>query len=448
MLRNLTNRSGVTGKTNTEPLNCPANTNNQLTTCSQVYDAAGNMTSNGSATYVYDAENRLIAAGGYSYLYDGDGQRVEKCAAATSTTACPTSGTNGTLYWRGVSSDPLSETDLSGNVQNTYVFFGGQRVARRDSAGAIHFYFSDHLGSHGVVENATASTCEQDIDYYPYGGVEHDYCPNAAQSYKFTGKERDAESGLDYFGIRHNASSLGRFMSPDSIANDWELSNPQTWSRYAYARNNPLVFVDPDGAAVELFQLTDEEREKALAELQKAVGKDAGANLYINEVKDGDKTRYFVGIKGNVGDFMKMGDAAHDLANLVQDKQVVEFGLTNQNLAKYGGAVTYDPGEVGNQNVRVLVNSGQAYVADQNLGFTVLGTNKFKGQDPKQYDPLWRIRSMTPEIMTWHELGHGWGGIHGRTDGASNSEANAWENRMRQQVYGPLGPENAPRISH
>jgi hypothetical protein len=39
-------------------------------------------------------------------------------------------------------------------------------------------------------------------------------------------------------------------MSPDSIANDWELGNPQTWNRYAYARNNPLIYVDPDGAAL------------------------------------------------------------------------------------------------------------------------------------------------------------------------------------------------------
>jgi hypothetical protein len=55
---------------------------------------------------------------------------------------------------------------------------------------------------------------------------------------------------------------------------------------------------------------------------------------------------------------------------------------------------------------------------------------------------------MTPEIMTWHELGHGWATIHGRADEKSHKEADVWENRMRQQVYGPLGPDNAPRINH
>jgi RHS repeat-associated protein len=244
---NLTNRAGISGKTYYEPLNCPANTNNQLTTCSYGYDAAGNMTSNTTASYVYDAENRLIATAGYSYIYDGDGKRVEKCTEGTTPGTCA-SGATGTLYWRGVSSDPLSETDLAGNVQNNYVFFNGQRVARRDSAGLIHYYFSDNLGSHGVVENATGTTCEQDIDYYPYGGVANDYCPNGAQSYKFTGKERDGESNLDYLGARHHASSLSRFMSPDSLYLEIDrLVDPQQLNLYTYGRNNPLKVTDLTG---------------------------------------------------------------------------------------------------------------------------------------------------------------------------------------------------------
>ena len=118
---NLTNEAGIAGKTNHEGLSTSAGTNNQLSGFG--YDAAGNMTSNGSASYVYDAENRLIATGGNSYIYDGDGQRVEKCTEGAPG-ACA-SGATGTLYWRGTASDALSETDLSGNVQNIYVFFDG-----------------------------------------------------------------------------------------------------------------------------------------------------------------------------------------------------------------------------------------------------------------------------------------------------------------------------------
>ena len=66
----------------------------------------------------------------------------------------------------------------------------------------------------------------------------------------FTGKERDSETGLDYFGARYYASNMGRFMSPDPLMASAHASNPQTWNRYAYTLNNPLRFVDPDGMEV------------------------------------------------------------------------------------------------------------------------------------------------------------------------------------------------------
>jgi RHS repeat-associated protein len=99
---------------------------------------------------------------------------------------------------------------------------------------------------------ATGSTCEQDIDYYPYGGVEHDYCATVSQNYKFTGKERDSESGLDYFGARHHASALGRLMTPDWSAKPTTvpfatIRDPQTLNLYGYVRNNPLSHADADG---------------------------------------------------------------------------------------------------------------------------------------------------------------------------------------------------------
>jgi RHS repeat-associated protein len=70
--------------------------------------------------------------------------------------------------------------------------------------------------------------------------------------YKFTGKERDAESGLDYFGARYYASNMGRFMSPDWAAKAEpvpyaKLDNPQSLNLYSYVGNNPLSRFDPDG---------------------------------------------------------------------------------------------------------------------------------------------------------------------------------------------------------
>ncbi len=258
---NLLNRSGI-GSKDYEELNCQANANNQLTTCSFTYDAAGNTTYDGFNSYVYDAENRMVwTSAGYRYIYDGDGKRVEKCQAGTATTACPTSGTSGTLYWRGTGSDTLAETDLGGNSEEEYLFFNGERIARRDvdSSGGgttvgVHYYFSDHLGSHSVIYDYTGSVCEQDIDYYPYGGEEYDYCAETSvpQNYKFTGKERDNETGLDNFGARYNSSSVGRFMTPDWAAKPVTVpyanfGDPQTLNLYSYVGNAPVNRIDPDG---------------------------------------------------------------------------------------------------------------------------------------------------------------------------------------------------------
>jgi RHS repeat-associated protein len=67
--------------------------------------------------------------------------------------------------------------------------------------------------------------------------------------YKFTGKERDSESGLDNFGARYLGSSMGRFMSPDpdQDAGFNHMDDPQSWNGYSYTRNNPLLYTDPAG---------------------------------------------------------------------------------------------------------------------------------------------------------------------------------------------------------
>ncbi len=73
-----------------------------------------------------------------------------------------------------------------------------------------------------------------------------------------TGKERDAETGLDYFGKRYYGSALGRFTSADPIHIKFNrLLDPQRLNLYVYARNNPLAFIDPDGAdAVKVVEKT------------------------------------------------------------------------------------------------------------------------------------------------------------------------------------------------
>jgi RHS repeat-associated protein len=66
----------------------------------------------------------------------------------------------------------------------------------------------------------------------------------------FTGKQRDdsGESGLDYFGARYFSAAQGRFTSPDPKLEPHDITDPQSWNKYAYTRNNPLRYTDPDGA--------------------------------------------------------------------------------------------------------------------------------------------------------------------------------------------------------
>jgi len=76
--------------------------------------------------------------------------------------------------------------------------------------------------------------------------------PKQTRRHNFTGKERDAESGNDYFGARYYASTMGRFLSPDWSKNPQgvpyaDYTNPQTLNLYSYMRNNPLSGTDPDG---------------------------------------------------------------------------------------------------------------------------------------------------------------------------------------------------------
>jgi RHS repeat-associated protein len=241
---NLTNIAAKTGWHNSESLNAaPATVQNQLN--GFCYDAAGNMTGPtpcAGSTYTYDAENRLSATAGYTYRYDGDGERLIKCAGAYPTCS------SGTLYWTGTGYGTLAETDWAGAPTEEYVFFNGTRVARRDGAtNAVDYYFADHLGSTDVITGSAGGVQKKSL-YYPFGGEIAVSGSAFANNYKFTGKERDAESGLDDFGARYYASATGRFMTADD-GSDQDPRDPQSWNLYGYARNNPIRNLDPTGRA-------------------------------------------------------------------------------------------------------------------------------------------------------------------------------------------------------
>jgi RHS repeat-associated protein len=124
------------------------------------------------------------------------------------------------------------------------------------SAQVVEYYSLDAIGNVRVVTDQQGKVVERH-DYLPFG----EECTTgpcasnpgsgAGQSRKFTGKERDSETGLDYFGARYYGSKTGRFTTVDPVYTLQEsLVDPQRWNRYAYGRANPLRFEDPDGRAV------------------------------------------------------------------------------------------------------------------------------------------------------------------------------------------------------
>jgi RHS repeat-associated protein len=228
-----------------EHLSVTATLKNQLV--GYGYDAAGNMTTDPTdgVTAVYDPENRISTATknniATTYTYDADGNRVEKSSAGT-----------GTLYWY-MAPGVVAESDPIGNLKSEYVFFNGQRVARRDfPSGAVSYYFSDRLKTTDIVTDAQGNI-KNESDFYPWGG-ELQFLANDSNHYKFTGKERDSETGLDYFGARYYSNGLGRFITPDwgskpTTVPYAHFGNPQTLNLYSYVKNNPTTLGDLDGHA-------------------------------------------------------------------------------------------------------------------------------------------------------------------------------------------------------
>ncbi|MBL8233669.1 MAG: RHS repeat-associated core domain-containing protein [Bryobacterales bacterium] len=197
------------------------------------YDAGGGMTSDMKTTYRYDVEDRVVQSWPSTtpslvtqYGYDGEGRRVSMKVASAAA------------------------------VVYVYDAFG-QMAVEYGGSGTVgtHYLHTDHLGSTRLVTDGTVA---RRMDYTPFG-VELTsadtpyrtaglgYAVDGLTRLKFTGKERDFETGLDYFGARYMSSAQGRFTTPDTPMLAQHPSEPQSWNLYSYTANNPLSRIDPDG---------------------------------------------------------------------------------------------------------------------------------------------------------------------------------------------------------
>jgi RHS repeat-associated protein len=200
------------------------------------YDSGGNMQSAPNQGFTYDAENRLIASTqpgtpSISYAYDGDGQRVQKTVGGALTT-----------YVYDAEGELAAEygtpTDAQGTSYVSVDQLGSTRLLQQ-SLGTVRYYDYFPFG-----EDIPASQYGRGTGYasgvYPASGPDF-------LSLKFTGKERDWESGLDFSQARYYSPWQGRFGGVDPENAGADSGSPQTYHGYAYVTNNPLVNTDPDG---------------------------------------------------------------------------------------------------------------------------------------------------------------------------------------------------------
>jgi RHS repeat-associated protein len=262
---------------------------NTLASGSFIYDASGNTLYDGNNEYWYDAEGQLCAVQSlrygagtvYQYAYDPEGARIAKGTMSTapaaftkigaslgsSPTCAPPSGSNfvpTTRYLVDLSGQQVTELNLTtGQWQHSNIFAGGKLVATYDLKG-IHFGLTDPLGTKRVQANAQGQV-DQQCTGLPFGNdVNNPPSVNCAQTtnglqtngdateHHFTQKERDSETGNDYFFARYYTAALGRFTTPDWSAKVTPVpyavfTDPQSLNLYAYVRNNPLTHADRDG---------------------------------------------------------------------------------------------------------------------------------------------------------------------------------------------------------
>jgi len=111
----------------------------------------------------------------------------------------------------------------------------------------LAFVTSDQVRSTRIVTDEFGNVVYS-AQHDPYGGILFENNNGYIPRLKFSGKEREKESQLDYFGARYYDNRSFRFLSVDPIINkDEALVNPQLWNLYSYCDNNPISRFDPDG---------------------------------------------------------------------------------------------------------------------------------------------------------------------------------------------------------
>lgn len=238
------------------PLHAPASIRYNLSEHNYTYDANGNLTvapdlsdpyynsspRSASNSIIYNADNMpvrisnrkddgtMVSTIAVDFTYDGNGTREKKALSNGDAT-----------YYIG------NHFEVANGVETKYIFAGNQRIAKV-TTGNSYFFHKDHLGSSSVMTDYPNGATVETTEYLPFGH-ERDHTGADVTNYKFTDQEKDTETGLYNYDARMYDPVIALFISADSVDQDWY--DPQKLNRYAYCRNNPLKYIDPDGHVVE-----------------------------------------------------------------------------------------------------------------------------------------------------------------------------------------------------
>ena len=206
------------------------------------YDAAGNLTSDGTRDFAYDAACRLTTVRDASteatiatYNYDAMNRRVSATEAS------------GTVFFHydGAPARVIAETDGTGATIATYAYDDRGQLHAMARGGETYFY---HLNARGdVVALSDASGDVVNTYRYDPWGTLIDSDETVENPYRYASYRADAATGLYYCWNRYYAPELGRFLTRDIYPG--ETSDPVTMNPYLYCGGDPVNRVDPSGMA-------------------------------------------------------------------------------------------------------------------------------------------------------------------------------------------------------
>ncbi|HTC92890.1 MAG TPA: RHS repeat-associated core domain-containing protein [Terriglobales bacterium] len=226
--------SGRTG----QPFQAAYNLSNRITTSGFVYDGGansiGNLTSDTIHTYSWNADDQMssVTTGSntVNLTYDALGRMVEQ--------------QRGTAYQQIVYSPGGNKLALMNGQTLTKAFvpLPGGATAVYNASGLQYYRHSDHLGSSRLASTSTRGLYYSGA-YAPFG---ESYKETGTTDRSFTGNNEDTVTGTaDFMYREYSSNQQGRWISPDPAGlAAVDPANPQSWNRYAYVMNNPLLFTD------------------------------------------------------------------------------------------------------------------------------------------------------------------------------------------------------------